>query len=199
MPIPKPLAHNGTASKRRSRLDLTRDMISAPMGDFRHTMHVGRGGDAFGDTSFLSNRGPPRAAAGGAGGGGPPSSREQEEERGDEGEGGRAPGPTEAGEGPAPPSSPPPAVLRHAESVMSFHVDLGPSMLSEVLGVMEQGPPGGQPSPGGRREGAGQAAGEEAGCPEGEAELEEEEEEEQEEEEGGTYTFEDEEDDEIRV
>ena len=28
--------------------------ISAPLGDFRHTLHVGRGGDAFGDTSFLS-------------------------------------------------------------------------------------------------------------------------------------------------
>ncbi|XP_068162314.1 cdc42 effector protein 1 isoform X2 [Antennarius striatus] len=32
-------------------------MISPPLGDFRHTMHVGRGGDAFGDTSFLSNHG----------------------------------------------------------------------------------------------------------------------------------------------
>ncbi|XDV40013.1 hypothetical protein PO909_009177 [Leuciscus waleckii] len=33
-------------------------MISAPLGDFRHTMHIGRGGDAFGDTSFLSSHGP---------------------------------------------------------------------------------------------------------------------------------------------
>lgn len=32
-------------------------MISPPLGDFRHTMHVGRGGDVFGDTSFLSNHG----------------------------------------------------------------------------------------------------------------------------------------------
>uniref|UniRef100_A0A8C5GMI5 Cdc42 effector protein 1-like n=1 Tax=Gouania willdenowi TaxID=441366 RepID=A0A8C5GMI5_GOUWI len=37
--------------------DLTVDMISPPLGDFRHTMHVGRGGDVFGDTSFLSNHG----------------------------------------------------------------------------------------------------------------------------------------------
>lgn len=37
-------------------MDLTREMISAPLGDFRHTMHVGRSGDAFGDTSFLSTR-----------------------------------------------------------------------------------------------------------------------------------------------
>ncbi|KAJ8263943.1 hypothetical protein GJAV_G00143360 [Gymnothorax javanicus] len=43
--------------KRRFRKDLTADMISPPMGDFRHTMHVGRGGDVFGDTSFLSNHG----------------------------------------------------------------------------------------------------------------------------------------------
>uniref|UniRef100_A0A8C5YQP2 CRIB domain-containing protein n=1 Tax=Marmota marmota marmota TaxID=9994 RepID=A0A8C5YQP2_MARMA len=31
--------------------------ISAPLGDFRHTLHVGRGGDAFGDTSFLTRQG----------------------------------------------------------------------------------------------------------------------------------------------
>lgn len=44
-------------SKRRYKGDLTLDMISPPLGDFRHTMHVGRGGDVFGDTSFLSNHG----------------------------------------------------------------------------------------------------------------------------------------------
>ncbi|KAM9837373.1 cdc42 effector protein 1 [Aulostomus maculatus] len=44
-------------SKRRFKSDLTVDMISPPLGDFRHTMHVGRGGDVFGDTSFLSNHG----------------------------------------------------------------------------------------------------------------------------------------------
>nr|XP_040033554.1 cdc42 effector protein 1 [Gasterosteus aculeatus aculeatus]XP_040033556.1 cdc42 effector protein 1 [Gasterosteus aculeatus aculeatus]XP_040033557.1 cdc42 effector protein 1 [Gasterosteus aculeatus aculeatus]XP_040033558.1 cdc42 effector protein 1 [Gasterosteus aculeatus aculeatus]XP_040033559.1 cdc42 effector protein 1 [Gasterosteus aculeatus aculeatus]XP_040033560.1 cdc42 effector protein 1 [Gasterosteus aculeatus aculeatus] len=45
--------------KRRFKGDLTLDMISPPLGDFRHTMHVGRGGDVFGDTSFLSNHGGP--------------------------------------------------------------------------------------------------------------------------------------------
>ncbi|KAK5906217.1 hypothetical protein CgunFtcFv8_002102 [Champsocephalus gunnari] len=62
MPILKQLVNNSNQSKRRSRADLTAEMISAPLGDFRHTMHVGRGGDAFGDTSFLSTRSgePPR-------------------------------------------------------------------------------------------------------------------------------------------
>uniref|UniRef100_A0A1A7XFE4 CDC42 effector protein (Rho GTPase binding) 1 n=1 Tax=Iconisemion striatum TaxID=60296 RepID=A0A1A7XFE4_9TELE len=44
-------------NRRRFKGDLTVDMISPPLGDFRHTMHVGRGGDVFGDTSFLSNHG----------------------------------------------------------------------------------------------------------------------------------------------
>lgn len=56
MPILKQLVSSSAQSKRRSRMDLTREMISAPLGDFRHTMHVGRSGDAFGDTSFLSTR-----------------------------------------------------------------------------------------------------------------------------------------------
>ncbi|XP_072889802.1 cdc42 effector protein 4-like [Hemitrygon akajei] len=47
----------GSHSKRRLKPDLTTDMISPPLGDFRHTMHVGRGGDVFGDTSFLSDHG----------------------------------------------------------------------------------------------------------------------------------------------
>ncbi|ELV10139.1 Leukocyte receptor cluster member 9 [Tupaia chinensis] len=33
--------------------------ISAPLGDFRHTLHVGRGGDAFGDTSDTLGDGSP--------------------------------------------------------------------------------------------------------------------------------------------
>lgn len=48
---------SGSQAKRRFKSDLSVDMISPPMGDFRHTMHVGRGGDVFGDTSFLSNYG----------------------------------------------------------------------------------------------------------------------------------------------
>lgn len=48
---------SGSQTKRRFKSDLSVDMISPPLGDFRHTMHVGRGGDVFGDTSFLSNYG----------------------------------------------------------------------------------------------------------------------------------------------
>ncbi|CAL8381461.1 unnamed protein product [Gadus morhua 'NCC'] len=48
---------SGAHGRRRFKGDLTTDMISPPMDDFRHTMHVGRGGDVFGDTSFLSNHG----------------------------------------------------------------------------------------------------------------------------------------------
>lgn len=55
MPILKQLV-SGSQTKRRSRMDLTTEMISAPLGDFRHTMHVGRSGEAFGDTSFLGTR-----------------------------------------------------------------------------------------------------------------------------------------------
>lgn len=56
MPILKQLVSSSVNSKRRSRADLTAEMISAPLGDFRHTMHVGRAGDAFGDTSFLTSK-----------------------------------------------------------------------------------------------------------------------------------------------
>lgn len=56
MPILKQLVSSSMHSKRRSRVDLTAEMISAPLGDFRHTMHVGRAGDAFGDTSFLNSK-----------------------------------------------------------------------------------------------------------------------------------------------
>ncbi|XP_076121775.1 cdc42 effector protein 1b [Alosa pseudoharengus] len=59
---------SSSQSKRRFKSDLSVDMISPPMGDFRHTMHVGRGGDVFGDTSFLSNHG--GGGGGGCGGGG---------------------------------------------------------------------------------------------------------------------------------
>ncbi|XP_006865272.1 PREDICTED: cdc42 effector protein 1 [Chrysochloris asiatica] len=47
----------GWVSSSQGKRRLTSDMISPPLGDFRHTMHVGRGGDVFGDTSFLSNHG----------------------------------------------------------------------------------------------------------------------------------------------
>lgn len=205
MPILKQLV-SGSHAKRRSRMDLTREMISAPLGDFRHTMHVGRSGDAFGDTSFLSSRSgePPETASypssprpsllartfrsskrsqsvsrvdqqednglmvpGGSpiyvknamslpflndgdrgqsvvgkslsssplgqqeaedGGGAAAASHflEQEEKRFGE--------LSELPEG----SQHYGGALKHAESVMSFHLDLGPSMLGEILGVMEK-------------------------------------------------------------
>lgn len=91
--------------------------ISAPLGDFRHTLHVGRGGDAFGDTSFLNRHG-----------GGPPPEP-------------RAP-PVVAPHSVPPPEVPQPPVpgLRvpsPADPLLSFHLDLGPSILDAVLGVMD--------------------------------------------------------------
>ncbi|KAM4634912.1 cdc42 effector protein 1b [Polymixia lowei] len=64
---------SGSQGKRRFKSDLSVDMISPPLGDFRHTMHVGRGGDVFGDTSFLSNHGG-NGSNGGNGGNGEPGS-----------------------------------------------------------------------------------------------------------------------------
>ncbi|MBN3278533.1 BORG3 protein, partial [Polyodon spathula] len=127
MPILKPSrCHSdgvgGATSYRRPRLDPT--MISAPLGDFRHTMHVGRGGDAFGDTSFLYGPTTPSIAAGSY-----PASMEA----------GRAvDSPSMAASGYSNGPSHPP--LKHSESISSFSLDLdlGPSMLGEVLGVMER-------------------------------------------------------------
>lgn len=96
--------------------------ISAPLGDLRHTLHVGRGGDAFGDTSFLSRHG-----------GGPPPEP-------------RAPpaGAPRSAPPPAVPQPPPPALRAPApaDPLLSFHLDLGPSMLDAVLGVMDAERPG---------------------------------------------------------
>ncbi|CAH7408598.1 cdc42 effector protein 5 [Phodopus roborovskii] len=101
----------------KKRLERGALSISAPLGDFRHTLHVGRGGDAFGDTSFLSRHG---------GGGGPPPEP-------------RAPGALHSL--PPPEVSQPPApglrVPSPADPLLSFHLDLGPSMLDAVLGVMD--------------------------------------------------------------
>ncbi|XP_026866636.2 cdc42 effector protein 4a [Electrophorus electricus] len=204
MPILKQLVPSSASqTKRRSRMDLTTEMISAPLGDFRHTMHVGRSGDAFGDTSFLSSRtGEPSPDA-------HPrspkpgllsrtfrsSKRSQSVTRVDQREHTLLPprgSPTfvknalslpflNEGEGDAAASRahkslagsplrqqasngaaahqldlelhercfgeltdlrPLPSWngggMKHAESVMSFHVDLGPSMLGDILGVMEK-------------------------------------------------------------
>ncbi|XP_023672718.1 cdc42 effector protein 4-like [Paramormyrops kingsleyae] len=211
MPILKQLVSGSSQSKRRSRADLTAEMISAPLGDFRHTMHVGRGGDAFGDTSFLSTRTgepPQNGRAQPSSPGSKPgllsrtfrsSKRSQSVNRADKQE--QAPASPEdclvknavslpyladeGGDGriqvPKSLSSTPlknlPEVdnrplngavaskasdlelderrfgeltdlppfagfgrggMKHAESIMSFHVDLGPSMLGDILSVMDK-------------------------------------------------------------
>ncbi|KAG9264353.1 cdc42 effector protein 4-like [Astyanax mexicanus] len=206
MPILKQLVASSSQTKRRSRMDLTTEMISAPLGDFRHTMHVGRSGDAFGDTSFLSSHSgePPRDStyprspkpgllsrtfrsskrsqsvtrvdqrentflppsgsptfvktamslpflneqdAGETGGGRVLKSLASSPVRQQPSNGASAdgldlelhercfgeltdlrPSPTYNGGG----------GLKKAESVMSFHVDLGPSMMEDILGVMEK-------------------------------------------------------------
>ncbi|NWT08026.1 BORG4 protein, partial [Vireo altiloquus] len=211
MPILKQLVSNSAHSKRRSRADLTAEMISAPLGDFRHTMHVGRAGDAFGDTSFLTSKaGEPVPEVGEEPGASKPSllsrrfrssKRSQSVTRGDrrdmlgslrdsalfvknavslpqlnEKDVDRS-----AGQLPKSLSSSPvkklpeevspeeqqrpngaaagpglderdfgditdlPVVvakggtgLKHAESIMSFHIDLGPSMLGDVLSIMDK-------------------------------------------------------------
>lgn len=213
MPILKQLVNNSNQSKRRSRADLTAEMISAPLGDFRHTMHVGRGGDAFGDTSFLSTQSgePPREPVTKEGSPGPKpgllsrtfrsSKRSQSVNRGDKYEynmmapsGGSSNyvknaislpylNNEEANRGlqlpksvssspmktlketegkpvngaaamatldaefdernfgelsDLPPSMPKGGGMKHAESMMSFHIDLGPSMLGDILSVMEK-------------------------------------------------------------
>ncbi|XP_061556976.1 cdc42 effector protein 4-like [Phycodurus eques] len=208
MPILKQLVSGSSQKNRRSRTDLTREMISAPLGDFRHTMHVGRSGDAFGDTSFLSTRSgePPAQTASFpssprpgllsrtfrsskrsqsttrvdqqrehplvVSGGSPTYVKNamslpflNDEDRADgvaakslspsplkqlsEGDGGDAAATGtyfleleerrfgEPGELPEK-WSPPGSGMKHAESVMSFHLDLGPSMLGDILGVMEK-------------------------------------------------------------
>ncbi|KAM9803802.1 cdc42 effector protein 3 [Neosynchiropus ocellatus] len=59
MPAKAPIYLKPVNSKKgkkcRLRDLLSPDMISPPLGDFRHTIHIGRGGerDAFGDMSFL--------------------------------------------------------------------------------------------------------------------------------------------------
>ncbi|XP_055005980.1 cdc42 effector protein 4 [Boleophthalmus pectinirostris] len=210
MPILKQLVSNSHQSKRRSRVDLTAEMISAPLGDFRHTMHVGRGGDAFGDTSFLSTRSgePPRehetkqsspgskpsllsrtfrsskrsqsvnrtdnvtapnsgsapyvknaislpylneeASSNGANrmpksvSSSPMKNVSEIETKPANGAAAMATLDTEFEERnfgeltDLPPSKPKSTAMKHAESMMSFHIDLGPSMLDDILGVMEK-------------------------------------------------------------
>ncbi|XP_007521059.1 cdc42 effector protein 3 [Erinaceus europaeus] len=59
MPAKTPIYLKGTATRKgrkpRLRDILSPDMISPPLGDFRHTVHIGKEGrhDTFGDMSFL--------------------------------------------------------------------------------------------------------------------------------------------------
>ncbi|TFK05809.1 geminin coiled-coil domain-containing protein 1 [Platysternon megacephalum] len=214
MPILKQLVSNSAHSKRRSRADLTAEMISAPLGDFRHTMHVGRAGDAFGDTSFLNSKAGEPESPEELGSSKPgllsckfrSSKRSQSVTRGDRRDmlgslrdsaifvknavslpqltekevdksAGKLPkslssspvkkAPEEEAAAPeekphpngaaARPQSPglderdfgdltdlPVVVpkssygMKHAESIMSFHIDLGPSMLGDVLSIMDK-------------------------------------------------------------
>nr|XP_015218166.1 PREDICTED: cdc42 effector protein 3 [Lepisosteus oculatus]XP_015218167.1 PREDICTED: cdc42 effector protein 3 [Lepisosteus oculatus]XP_015218168.1 PREDICTED: cdc42 effector protein 3 [Lepisosteus oculatus]XP_015218169.1 PREDICTED: cdc42 effector protein 3 [Lepisosteus oculatus]XP_015218170.1 PREDICTED: cdc42 effector protein 3 [Lepisosteus oculatus]XP_015218171.1 PREDICTED: cdc42 effector protein 3 [Lepisosteus oculatus] len=57
-PIYLKAANNKKGKKYRLRDILSPDMISPPLGDFRHTIHIGKGGeqDAFGDMSFLQGK-----------------------------------------------------------------------------------------------------------------------------------------------
>ncbi|XP_043823961.1 cdc42 effector protein 1 [Dromiciops gliroides] len=106
---------SGSHRKRRPlKAELTADMISPPLGDFRHTMHVGRGGDVFGDTSFLSNHG-------GAGRGGGRSPRSfllrtlQQVRRG----GPPSRGSTSSASSPEPPAISP--IIKNAVSLPQLH------------------------------------------------------------------------------
>ncbi|XP_076831067.1 cdc42 effector protein 3 [Brachyhypopomus gauderio] len=62
MPAKTPIYLKSNNSKKgkkcRLRDILSPDMISPPLGDFRHTIHIGKGGecDAFGDMSFLQGK-----------------------------------------------------------------------------------------------------------------------------------------------
>ncbi|XP_028836990.1 cdc42 effector protein 5 [Denticeps clupeoides] len=114
-------------TSRAPRLDPT--MISAPLGDFRHTMHIGRGGDVFGDTSFLSSHGPAPLDAS------KPATPVQTPSTESEPLANHSSPATDSPTKEAPRSG----ELRHAESVSSFDLDLdlGPSMLGDVLGVMD--------------------------------------------------------------
>lgn len=111
-------------SSRTPRLDPT--MISAPLGDFRHTMHIGRGGDAFGDTSFLSSHGPDNPNPSSVSAVASPTVETTEIQMNNDVKSGYAEE-SYSNE------------LRHADSVSSFDLDLdlGPSFLGDVLGVMD--------------------------------------------------------------
>ncbi|KAM8938676.1 cdc42 effector protein 2 [Pelodytes ibericus] len=160
---------------------LSPDMISPPLGDFRHTIHIGSGeGDVFGDVSFLQGkfhllpRSHPGSSASSPCATPPPSHPDP------------SPllknaislpvigGPQALSLPQAPPPKPPrlhlddksksplkevastprplqstfdngitaqereERILAHAGSLLSLHVDLGPSILDDVLQIMDK-------------------------------------------------------------
>lgn len=104
-------------------------MISAPLDDFRHTMHIGRGGDAFGDTSFLSTVGPsPTTSELSSSGLSPVAEPVVSVNNGSLRSASSSGG----------------SQLKHSDSEsdsftldLDLDLDLGPSMLGDVLGVMD--------------------------------------------------------------
>lgn len=173
--------------KEKLRDILSSDMISPPLGDFRHTIHIGSGGqsDMFGDISFLQGKFHllPRSESAGVEPAEPPPPFEFSRTAtvsGGEPAAASAPSPLlknaislPALGGPqaltlpaaqAPPKPPrlhldeaavsPPCprlaapangfegeaepFLSHAGSLLSLHVDLGPSILEDVLQVMDR-------------------------------------------------------------
>ncbi|XP_027529384.1 cdc42 effector protein 2-like isoform X2 [Neopelma chrysocephalum] len=180
--------------KEKLRDILSSDMISPPLGDFRHTIHVGSGGesDMFGDTSFLQGKFHllPRHEGAGVAGGAEVSPSPFSFSRTATMSAGEAAAPSPllknaislpALGGPqaltlppaqappkpprlhldeAPEEEPPrlaaaangfagadgeeeeeeeePPFLSHAGSLLSLHVDLGPSILEDVLQVMDK-------------------------------------------------------------
>ncbi|KAM3656152.1 cdc42 effector protein 2 isoform 1-T2 [Ammospiza maritima maritima] len=175
--------------KEKLRDILSSDMISPPLGDFRHTIHVGSGGqgDTFGDISFLQGKFHLLPRGAGDRGEATPApfefSRTATMSGGEVGAEAAAPSPLlknaislpvlgaaqaltlpaappppkpprlHLDEAAASPSSPPPPssprpraaangeaepFLSHAGSLLSLHVDLGPSILEDVLQVMDR-------------------------------------------------------------
>ncbi|XP_053857842.1 cdc42 effector protein 2 [Vidua macroura] len=167
--------------KEKLRDILSSDMISPPLGDFRHTIHVGSGGesDTFGDISFLQGKFHLLPRSDGDRGGGAEAAAFEFSRTAtiSGGEAAAAPSPLlknaislpalgaaqaltlpAAQAPPKPPrlhldeaaASPPcprlaaPAngeaepFLSHAGSLLSLHVDLGPSILEDVLQVMDR-------------------------------------------------------------
>ncbi|XP_074873845.1 cdc42 effector protein 5 [Carettochelys insculpta] len=193
-----PILKQSPVSQSKKRPRIGRDMISAPLGDFRHTMHVGRGGDAFGDTSFLSNHGGPKAN------GLPPSTEALPPALAPSRLSGSSGSLAEVGSSHGVQDLPLAGwgdELQHTESLFSFELDLGPSILDEVLGVMDKGGVPEKRSQSqdirGERPPGGQGLDHEVGMEPASPQAGEEEEEDEEESLGHVYTFDEDLDEEI--